>query len=175
MGDLRNDIVRLDEPDSVTHRYVQTGDLIPVVQQRVLHGCASDLHRLKVGGWYQCPGVTHAYRIVQEPCRRALRVEFPGNLPLGTIRRNPQWLLLGEVFELEDDAVNPERQLVPSGSNLLEVGDGFFQRGAPAVRNDVESELLQPPDLVAFGPQGLRSGRLIVDIEGESRQAFCLQ
>ena len=110
---LGDDIPRLAHQDGVPHPDVPLADKIQVVQRGPADGGSRQAHRLKHGVGSQHAGAAHLDDDVQQSGGLFLRGKFIGHGPPGHLCGGAQLLPLGQVIELDNDAVNAAGQGVP--------------------------------------------------------------
>ena len=104
--DLRDHIARALDDDGVADANILAFDLVGIVQRRVLHDDPADRDRIESRDRRERAGAPDLDVDRAQHGRRALRGKFVGHRPTRRARNEAEALLIREIVDLVDDAVD---------------------------------------------------------------------
>ena len=171
---LRDDIARLAEHDRVADQHALDAHDVLVVERRLPHDRARDLHRRHVGVRRRPPRPPDADDDVEQLRVHLLGRVLVGDRPAGRSARHAQLLVQRELVDLHHDAVELVLDRVPPRAEALDVAhhpvDPFEHRDVRARRQAPAGEELV--DLALGGNRRVGPGAEAVHVHGERRDAL---
>ena len=125
--DVRNDFARFFDDHDVADPHVLALDFVGIVQAGSLDDRAGQLDRRQIGHRRDCAGLAHLHADVEQPGRGFVLLELVGDQPARALAGRAQPLALGEVVDLEHQAIDFEIELVQPLDQFLAMGDGRLE------------------------------------------------
>jgi hypothetical protein len=121
--DLGDDLAGSSDDDPIAGTHVLLPHLVLVVQRRGGDRDSPDEHRLEAGEWRRRPCGTDGHLDVEQRGHLLLGGQLVRDGPARCPGRGPELALVGEIVDLDDDAVEFVVEFVAASGVLVDVGD----------------------------------------------------